>query len=270
MLYHYTSISSLVQILENRNLMFNNLTKCDDLDEADSKDLGRIGKYVFVSSWTRESEESIPMWSQYSGQMSGVRIGMREYPFVLREDNEGGNSAPFYTYLNNAQYYIENKMRFTEKQPILIDVEYVEDDEKIYPKVLFEGREGDIERYAKGEPSSLSFSFDLIGKYKRTCWEFQHECRYRVFGSPMGIKELEGLDDKALMQKHREIVRRYTDESYIPGYQALFVDLDEDAINNMEIVFGPRMNASEKLLLTEFLKSRGLSDNYRNSSLRIQ
>lgn len=80
-LYHYTSIDSLVQIIEKKQLMFSSLLKCDDLDEPESADLGLIGRYVYVSCWTDESEESIPMWSQYSGNMHGVRIGMRKFPF---------------------------------------------------------------------------------------------------------------------------------------------------------------------------------------------
>lgn len=52
------------------------------------------------------------------------------------------------------------------------------------------------------------------------------------------------------------------------GYQSLFLDLDEDAIKEMDIVFGPRMTESEELLVQTFLKEYGLSG--RKSGLRIQ
>ncbi len=268
MIYHYTSISSLVQILEKKSLKFNNLTKCDDLDEAESRDLGRIGKYVFVSCWTREAEESIPMWSQYSGNMSGVRIGMKEYPFVLRKiDNQYGNA--YNSYLDIYRYYEDNKMSFAPAQPKLIDVEYVEDDDKIYPSIISEGTIEDVKRFINGEPSKCLLSFDSIGKYKRTCWNFQKECRYKIFGAPMGIKEMDEADSQRALGKQREYVRRIMDETYIPGYQTLFLDLSEEAILNAEILFGPLMSDSEKILLTNYFKTKGLK-NYGESSLRIQ
>lgn len=270
MIYHYTSISSLVQILENKNLKFNNLTRCDDLDEAVSADLGRVGRYVFVSSWTRESEESIPMWSQYSGNMSGVRIGMREYPFKRRRYNNIGSEGAFDTYLDFDKYYNENKMAFAANQPQLFDVEYTEDDIKIYPNILSEGQEGDLDRLIHGQPSKVTLSFESVGKYKRTCWAFQRECRYKIFGTPIGLQDMNGIDEKTFLARQSETYRRMTDETYIPEYQALFVDLDDKAIQNMEIVFGPRMDESEKILLRNYLETKGLSNNYKDSTLMIQ
>ena len=270
MIYHYTSISSLVQILENKNIKFNNLTRCDDLDEAETADLGRIGRYVFVSSWTRESQESIPMWSQYSGNMSGVRIGMREYPFKRRRYNNIGDKGTFDTYLDFEKYYNENKMTFAANQPQLFDVEYTEDDIKIHPNVLIEGREGDLDRIIHGQPSEVTLSFDSVGKYKRTCWAFQRECRYKIFGSPMGLRDMDGINQETFVARQSETYRRMTDESYIPEYQALFVDLDDEAIRKMEIVFGPRMDESQKILLRSYLDIKGLSNNYKDSTLLIQ
>ena len=58
MLYHYTSIDTLVQILSKKQIKFNSLTNCDDLDEAESADLGKAGRFVFVSCWTKEAQES--------------------------------------------------------------------------------------------------------------------------------------------------------------------------------------------------------------------
>ena len=269
MLYHYTSISSLVQILENRSLKFNSLTNCDDLDEAESKDLGRIGKFVFVSCWTREAGESIPMWNQYSGNMSGVRIGMKEYPFMKRiYDNKHGPS--FETFLDYDFYYNDNRMMFSPAQPKLVDVEYVEEADKIYPSIVTEGTIEDAYKFIRGETAKCELSFETVGKYKRTCWAFQHECRYKIFGAPMGLRDMETTDSQTSWDLQREYVRRIMDDSYVPGYQALFVDLDDEAINNMEIVFGPRMNDSERILLSHYLDSKGLANNYHNSSLRIQ
>ena len=75
---------------------------------------------------------------------------------------------------------------------------------------------------------------------------------------------------KTFLARQSETYRRMTDETYIPEYQALFVDLDDKAIQNMEIVFGPRMDESEKILLRNYLETKGLSNNYKDSTLMIQ
>lgn len=59
-LYHYTNLSSLCSILKSGMIRFNPLTKMDDMDEAEIRDFKNFAKYVFVSSWTSDSRESIP------------------------------------------------------------------------------------------------------------------------------------------------------------------------------------------------------------------
>ena len=58
-LYHYTSLETLALILRNKTICFNNLLYVDDLDEAETEDMGKFGKFVYVSCWTEDSEEFI-------------------------------------------------------------------------------------------------------------------------------------------------------------------------------------------------------------------
>ena len=52
----------------------------DDLDEAETEDMGKFGKIlVYVSCWTEDSEESIPLWNLYTPNMHDVRIRMPEF-----------------------------------------------------------------------------------------------------------------------------------------------------------------------------------------------
>ena len=60
-LYHYTSLESLALILKNRTIRLNPLDKMDDIQEQKTADIENIGKFVFVSSWTDDVVESIPM-----------------------------------------------------------------------------------------------------------------------------------------------------------------------------------------------------------------
>lgn len=67
-LYHYTSLDTLALILTNKSICFNTLLNVDDIDEAETSDLGQFGKYVYVSCWTDEAAESIAMWAALYAQ----------------------------------------------------------------------------------------------------------------------------------------------------------------------------------------------------------
>ena len=62
-LYHYTNIETLALILKNRTIRFNSLDKMDDLQEQQTADIKNIGQFCYISSWTDDSTESIPMWN---------------------------------------------------------------------------------------------------------------------------------------------------------------------------------------------------------------
>ena len=65
-LYHYTSVESLAMILSSQKFRLSPLSILDDLQEEKTRDISEIGKTVFVSSWTSDEKESIPMWNMYS------------------------------------------------------------------------------------------------------------------------------------------------------------------------------------------------------------
>ena len=73
-LYHYTNIETLALILQNHSFRFNSLDKMDDLQEQETADLKNVGQFCYISSWTDDVDESIPMWNMYTSINSGVRI----------------------------------------------------------------------------------------------------------------------------------------------------------------------------------------------------
>ena len=64
-LYHYTNLKTLALILKHRTLRFNRLDKVDDLEENVKSNGLNLGQYIFVSCWTEDAEESIPLWRMY-------------------------------------------------------------------------------------------------------------------------------------------------------------------------------------------------------------
>lgn len=77
-LYHYTSLDTLALILKNHTIRLRPLHTMDDKQEERSSDMKNIGKHFFISSWTSDAEESIPMWNLYTPLSSGVRIGLKK------------------------------------------------------------------------------------------------------------------------------------------------------------------------------------------------
>ena len=76
-IHHYTNLEALAMILSTRKLKFSRLDCVDDLEEGEIESDGlRLGKYVYVSCWTENEEESIPLWKMYGGYGVGVRISI--------------------------------------------------------------------------------------------------------------------------------------------------------------------------------------------------
>ena len=55
MLYHYTTIDTLALMLKNKTIRFNRLDKVDDVEEDAFSNGVHLGRYIFVSCWTKKS-----------------------------------------------------------------------------------------------------------------------------------------------------------------------------------------------------------------------
>ena len=73
-LAHYTSISTFFKIMRGKRLKFNRIDRVNDLTEKTL--LGAEGEYrrVFVSCFSQNLQESIPMWKMYTPKDNGVMI----------------------------------------------------------------------------------------------------------------------------------------------------------------------------------------------------
>ena len=78
MIHHYTTIDNLALILESRKIRFTRLDLLDDIKEISGLDnkLLKLSTSIFVSSWTEDHEENIPLWEMYASLNNGVRITM--------------------------------------------------------------------------------------------------------------------------------------------------------------------------------------------------
>ena len=271
-LYHYTSIETLALILSNKTLCFNNLLNVDDIEEAETSDMGKFGRFVYASCWTNDERESIPLWNLYTPDMHGVRIKLPVFPFKRYSYKKGEYflENDVETYINIEKLYKENKVSIVANQPQLVEIEYTADPEKLYPKVRTLSSESQFQHYLSSEESNnvnfnVLYSFKDVGKYKRKEWSFQKEWRYIYSVSPMGEKEL----NPPTLEKHRELIRRIEDREYTPPYTRMFLELDDNSLKNIEVLCGPRINDAEKVVVKALLEKYCPSGIYKESTLKI-
>lgn len=244
-LYHYTSIETLALILKNKKIRFNQMSNTDDLEESMTGDAGRFGKYIFVSCWTASDEDNIPMWHMYSEKLTGVRIKLPTLPFknYLREYYDLGkdNSITFEDAKKSSKYpkffippyeFLEGELGISPEfqfDDFELKVYYTNDEEKINPKIL------------KYDDESLSINTGSIGKYKRECWKFQDEYRYRIVVQPENMNKMIGKDMHILLNNSINGMIKNVD---LPiSYYDLVID--EDDFRKMEIMKGPGMTSGQ-------------------------
>ena len=256
-LYHYTSIEILALILHNKTLCFNSLAYVDDMQEAMTADLGNFGKYVYVSCWTEDEKESIPLWNMYTPNMRGVRIRLRKYPFKVYHYKRGQHKLKedIDTYIDLDGLYRENKLYIAGQQPILCPITYTDDPEKLFPRVKTESYPGVAQdnlaapNLSSVKSCNVKYSTSCLGKVKGTQWKFQKEWRYIITTSPLRLQDFENISTgKEFFHLRQELIQRLENRDIDPPQKRIFLDLADDAFENLEIVLGPRMSEADKIL----------------------
>lgn len=253
-LYHYTNLQSLAMILQSKTIKFNCLTKVDDMEEVMCQDIIYGGKYCFVSSWTDEDQESIPMWNLYS-KLNGVRIKLKKNPF-----NKFLWNDPLFpeqkveSYLSLEQIYKYDIFPyFPLDGEILYKVLYTDEKEKIYPKLKNDVAFG------------YHVDYEKLGKYKRKLWEFQREWRYVIYLRPVKLSEyMKSVD-------HGKQCYKYNIMNNIDlPISELFLGIDVNCIKYLEVMCGPKMDRGEKILLDCLMSNYCPNGKIKESKLKLR
>lgn len=262
-LYHYTSIDGLAHILKSKQIRFSRLDLLDDVNEGQSKDLVDWRKYYFVSCWTANEEESIPLWNMYTPDMKGVRLklptklfktyttNLSELPNFLKFPDDAIANAPQganikvfslmpYNVLHGEDYIVTNA--FSEEN-WLFKVEYT-DDEKLLNQ--------DLIGYNDHLKMTQINSFE-IAKYKKKVWSFQDEWRFRICcfnAAPRSLKdEMSENDYYNLMVKEMSTLGKGVSQQYF------FMDIDDNAFNSIEISLGPKLELAQEVIVDTLVKT---------------
>lgn len=247
-LYHYTSLESLALILKNRTIRLNPLDKMDDIQEQKTADIENIGKFVFVSSWTDDVVESIPMWKMYTDPRCGVRIKLRKNPFL----KHGTRGSDFEKVLGATLE--DEKSRTTVMDTflgltamleggyvspqgwsgdILTKIEYTNDLDKLEPSV------------GSCENGKNRIALGLLGKYKNTHWRFQNEWRYIMDFVPMNFSS----NPQQIARYFSQTVLQMSTGIAEPPFRYYDLDIDPKYFEEMEITCSPQMSAGNRTIL---------------------
>lgn len=264
-LYHYTNLETLALILKNRTIRFNSLDKMDDLQEKETADIKNIGQFFYISSWTEDATESIPMWNMYASLNSGIRIKLRKNPFKVYENTaanlspvvhasvtDSSDGKPLHSIIPLAEMFAKG---FIAPQAMARDllrkVEYTDDKDKLYPKMLSEN--GNNFTIAMGE----------LGRYKNLHWSFQSEWRYILNILPVDLNqpvESSIRDFQLVANKMRWGIAKQP----FPHYDMMIAD---DAFADMEITLSPRISAGNRIIVQSLVEKYNPSAILCESSL---
>lgn len=261
MIHHYTSIENLALILKSGKLRFARLDKVDDIEEIGIID-PRVYMKFFISCWTDDNTESIPLWKMYTPNMRGVRISMQEDMFQKKLIKAGKYKnaeilhnlySPFsYEELINENYMIGNTPAHFQCNEVL----------DFYSKVEY----ADFEKKGGNNPLSgnnslINRSFDQPASYgfhKNKIWEFQKEVRFKLMVMPYTLQTIKPLT-KIEHYSHQGVTLMKTiaplnlkqefDIEYID------VDLSYKAIENITVTLGPLCSDGDRILVESLLKS---------------
>lgn len=268
-IYHYTTIENLALILQCQTIRFSRLDAVDDLEEGLVESSGvHPGRYVFVSCWTENCEESIPLWKMYTKDCIGVRIGLERDMFLEYVSRGEDISMPEGS---KAIGQITSKIPATEVfNP---DGKYMVlplfSDEFFYRKIEYVESVADKTNNAvKYDGKTLSIAFKDIGCYKHKRWSFQEESRFKLVILPRNpnISVTDPMFSSYLTQAIANNI--------ILPIEYYDMHLKPEVFDNMEIICSPSMNQAQKTivnsLINQFAPKATVLDSSLASLLRLK
>jgi hypothetical protein len=249
-------------ILKNRTIRFNRLDNgLDDLQEGSISSKGvKIGNYGFVSCWTENRDEKIPLWKLYTDNGIGVRIALEKDMFkdYYYSDIVEFNGIRFNAKASGWQItktpiedmFNPSYMVFTllssdiDKGLFYRAVEYVDDvNERIKDCVTIEKVTNELNR--------IDVKYADIGRYKHKRWAFEEETRFFLFIIP-GMNFEMGPQVTIDYNQHLYDVWTNNIRNTITYYD---MHLKDNIFDDMEITLSPNITIAKRIIV-EALKEK--------------
>ena len=268
-IHHYTDIDTLALILKHRTIRFNRLDNVDDLTETTSFIKLNLAEFFFISCWTYDTNESIPLWNMYTKNMAGVRMSLpRDFfkysPLVMPkhyQQYQNGNinsPVPFDKMFTNKYMILPN---FIDPRHFSREVIYSKDyqtkkNNSINVNVSTQG----IFDCKIKDPTG-------IAAYKSPDWEFQKEYRYVLFIFPSLPLPPSGPFSKQFADTIPNFIAQKLHKGEGPPIEYIDIDIDKDILNNIHITTGPLCTEGDILIVESLLSKYTSSGILKRSKL---
>ncbi|MGG1137225.1 hypothetical protein [Bacillus mycoides] len=257
-LYHYTNLETLKLILQNKTFRLSSLNRMDDLEEGDTADFNKLGRFIYISSWTSNPNDSLLLWS-YSRGNDGVRLRMKPDLFKTVHINgviniHGVNVTANAEYNPRVLELMQNEcVSFVPHKAELCRVTYTNLDRLLRPTV-----------YKQCGCGNFGIETQDLGIFKRTEWEDQKEWRYRLSSLPFSMREHVGWFNNNDRESLLKSIRSREDLGYID------LALKDDVFDDLEILCSSKMSQESKKELMDLLNQYAPNATVKDSALKIR
>ena len=276
LIHHYTNIESLAMILSSKKIRFNRLDRMDDLEEGRVEAQGiPLSKYTYVSCWTEDDEESIPLWKMYAGNGGGVRISLPQDMFkdhCLLDDIVGDEvlSAKLLSMVPKVAPTVTLKIPSLEyfgKNYLILPV-HSHSQDAFYGQILYTNDVQSItndvccKTYHDNGTYDLEVNWNKVGTCKHSRWSFQKESRFVLRIIPTE-KEITLLDASQFM----EYMSRALAIGLQPHFETYDLPLKDDIFDRLEVTLSPSITAGQHVIVESLLKLYAPNAKIKESSL---
>lgn len=247
-IYHYTSIENLALILKHKTIRFNRLDHMDDPCEKTFL-MNQLdwSAYTYVSCWTENPEESIPLWHMYTHGGKGVRIGIdkdfidwdkqsiafsvpgrQRHHKSVAKDSSGAVSVTF----NPTRLYrpLSDEMCY-HKMDYVSETEYLD----------YEQRIGRVSSFIEIDEDLMR---QYAGRMRKDKWAFQDESRFIIYAVPYT-----STDPVVTHNDFINLIRLN-----IPNkVQYIDVPIKNHKLRSIEVTLGPNIEEGQGILVKAVL-----------------
>jgi hypothetical protein len=263
-IHHYTDIETLALILKNRTIRFNRLDHVDDITEGEAFSTLRLEKFLFISCWTYNHEESLPQWNMYTNDMAGVRISlpirMFDYqsikiPSKYKDAVQRGtiiSPIPFEK-IHADNYFIPPM--FLDENYFARKVSYVSD---------FVKRKNDAIKIQTGPNGKFDIDMkDPIGiaALKSPAWKFQKEYRFVLLIFP----SIPYSEVPKFFEKQANFIANNLYQGKGSELNYFDVSISQSVLDEIEITTGPLCQEGGYLIVKALLEKYTSSTSIRKS-----
>ena len=261
-IYHYTSLENLALILKHKTIRFNRLDRMDDPCEKTFL-LNQVdwSPYTYVSCWTENPVESIPLWHMYTDRGKGVRIGI-ESDFIDWDKQSIAFSAPSRQRHHKSGSKDSSGAFSVMFNPIRIyrplsdsvcygKVEYASENDYIE----FEKSLGRVSQYMEIDEETMR---RYVGRFRKDKWSFQEETRFIIYAVPYTSTDA--------VVSHEDFVNliRIGMPNHVP-----FIDvhIKPEFLRDIEVTLGPSVSEGQAIMAKAILNKYAPNARMEFSSL---